>query len=43
MCVGVTEGHIGDGCDLASTLCEYNLRKGDLFILSYARVLRVRR
>ena len=21
----------GDGCNLASTLCKYNLRKGDLF------------
>ena len=36
-------GHSGDGCDLASTLCKYNLRKGDLFVLSWARVLRVRR
>ena len=24
-------GHSGDGCVLASTLCEYDLRKGDLF------------
>ena len=24
-------GHSGDGCDLASTLCTYDLRKGDLF------------
>ena len=23
----------GDGCDLASTLCKYALRKGDLFVL----------
>ena len=22
-------GHSGDGCDLASTLCKYDLRKGD--------------
>ena len=29
----------GDGCDL----CKYNLRKGDLFVLSWARVRRVRR
>ena len=29
-------GHSGDGCVLASTLCKYNLRKGDLFVLSYA-------
>ena len=33
----------GDGGDLASTLCNYNLRKGDLFVLSWARVRRVRR
>ena len=36
-------GHNGDGCDLASTLCKYDLRKGDLFVLSRARVRRVRR
>ena len=36
-------GHIGDGCDLASTLCKYDLWKGDLFVLSWARVRRVRR
>ena len=36
-------GHSGDGCDLASTLCKYDLRKGDLFVLSWTRVLRVRR
>ena len=36
-------GNNGDGCDLASTLCKYDLRKGDLFVLSWARVLRVRR
>ena len=36
-------GHIGDGCDLASTLWTYDLRKGDLFVLSWARVQRVRR
>ena len=34
-------GHSGDGCDLASTLCKYDLRKGDLFVLSWARVRRV--
>ena len=43
MCVGVAEGHSGDGCDLATTLCKYDLRKGDLFVLSWARVRRVRR
>ena len=36
-------GHSGDGCDLASTLCKYNLRKGDLFVLSWARVRQVSR
>ena len=35
-------GHSGDGCDLASTLCKYDLRKGDLFVLSWARVRRVK-
>ena len=34
-------GHSGDGCVLASTLCKYTLRKGDLFVLSWARVRRV--
>ena len=33
--------HSGDGCVLASTLCKYHLRKGDLFVLSWARVRRV--
>ena len=36
-------GHSGDGCVLASTLCEYDLRKWDLFVLSWERVRRVRR
>ena len=36
-------GHSGDGCVLASTLCKYGLRKGYLFVLSWARVRRVRR
>ena len=35
-------GYSGDGCDLTSTLCKYNFRKGDLFVLSWARVRRVR-
>ena len=35
-------GHSGGGCDLASTLCKYDLRKGDLIVLSWARVRRVR-
>ena len=41
-CVWVLQrGYGGDGCDLASALCKYNLRKGDLFVL--ARVRRMRR
>ena len=36
-------GHSGDGCVLASTLCNYDLRKGDFFVLSWAIVPRVRR
>ena len=49
MCVDVTEGasmwmlQSGDGCVLASTLCKYDMRKGDLLVLSWARVRRVRR
>ena len=34
-------GHSGDGCDLASTLCKYDLRKGNLFVLSWERVRQV--
>ena len=34
-------GPSGGGCDLASTLCKYELRMGDLFLLSWARVRRV--
>ena len=42
-CVWVLQmGHSGDGCDLAFTLCTYDLRK-DLFVLSWVRVRRVRR
>ena len=36
-------GHRGDGCDLSSILCKYDLRIGDLFVLSWASVRRVRR
>ena len=44
LCVGVLQrGNSGDGCDLASTLCKYDLRKRDLFVLSWARMRRVRR
>ena len=43
-CVWVLQrGNSGDECDLTSTLCKYDLRKGDLFVLSWARVGRVRR
>ena len=43
-CVWVLQrGHSCDGCVLASTLCKYDLSKGDLFVLSWARVRRVRR
>ena len=30
-------GHSGDGCELASTLCKYDLRKGDLFVLEFGK------
>ena len=40
MCV-LQRGYSGDGCDLASTLCKYDLRKSDLLVLSWARVRRV--
>ena len=33
--------HSGDGCDLASTSCKYDMRKEDLFLLSWARVQQV--
>ena len=36
-------GHSGDECDLASTLCKNDLRKGDLFVLRWVRVQQVRR
>ena len=33
-CVGVLQrGYSGDRGDLASTLCKYDLRKGNLFVL----------
>ena len=37
VCV-LQRGHSGDGCELASTLCMYDLRKNDLFVQSWARV-----
>ena len=42
-CVSVLQrGHSGDRCDLASTFCKYDFRKGDLFVLSWVRVRRVK-
>ena len=35
---GCQRENSGDGCGLASTLCKYDLRKGDLFVLIWARV-----
>ena len=43
MCVGVAEGHSGAGCDWVSTLCKYDLRKGDLYVLGWGSIRRVRR
>ena len=40
--VSVTKRHSSDECDLASTLCNCDLRKGDLFVLGWTRVTRVR-
>ena len=36
-------GNSGDACELALTLCKYDLRKGDLFVMSWARLRWVRR
>ena len=36
-------GHSGVGCDLALTLCKYDLRKSNLFVLSWVRVRQLRR
>ena len=41
VCV-LQRGHSGNGCNLASALCKYDLRKADLLVLSWARVRRVR-
>ena len=44
VCVWVLQrGNSGDRCNLSSTLCKYDLRNGDLFVLSWARERRVRR
>ena len=36
-------GHSSAGCILASTLCKYDLRKGNVFVLRLAMVRRVMR
>ena len=37
LCVWMLQrGHSGDGCVLASTLCKYDSRKGDLFVLRWS-------
>ena len=36
-------GRSGDRCVLASSLCKYDLRKGDIFVLSWVMVQRVKR
>ena len=41
VCGNYRGGHSGDGCVLESTLCKYDLRKGDVCVLSWARVQRV--
>ena len=28
-------GYSGDGCELASTLCKYDLRKGDFVVVCH--------
>ena len=44
LCMRVSKRvYSGDGCDLASTLGKYDLRKGDLCVLSWERVRQVRR
>ena len=43
VCVGVTRGEIVVMDVFASTLCKYDLRKGDLFVPSWVSVRRVRR
>ena len=35
----VQRGHSGDGCDLASTLYKNDLRKDDVFVLSWERMM----
>ena len=42
VCECFNKGNSGDGCVLWSTLCKYDLRKGNSFVLSWARLRRVR-
>ena len=42
MCV-LQRGHSGYGCEMKSTLCYYDSRKDGLFVMSWARMQRVRR
>ena len=42
VCIFVLQrGQYGKVCMFASTLCKYDLRKGDLFVLSWASVRRL--
>ena len=44
LCVCMLQrGHSGDECDLASTLCKYDVREGNLLVLTWAMVRRVSR
>ena len=43
MCECYKEGHSGDGSDLVSTLCKYDLRKGNLYVMSWESVRRMKR
>ena len=41
-CVWVLQrGNSGDGCDLASTLCKYDLRKGDFFMEEFVLLKKI--
>ena len=33
VCVMLQWGHSGDGCDFVPSLCEYDLRQGDVYVL----------
>ena len=39
-CICGCSCRVCDGCDLTSTLCKYDLRKGHLFVLSWMRWVR---